>query len=190
MNVLNKEFYNKSGLLLAPELLGKILVRKFEDQEIVGRIVEVEAYLATEDEAAHAFKGETKRTKSLFLESGIAYIYSIHQQVCLDVVTKIPTSVLIRALMPLDGIELMKKFRGKENLKDLTSGPGKLTKALGIPKEFDGINLTSDKSQLYIADDGFKYNDSEIGTSKRIGISKAQDFEYRFFVKGNPYLSR
>lgn len=186
--ILSKQFHNRSALVAAPELLGKILVHNVNGQIISGRIVEVEAYLANEDEAAHAFKGETKRTKSLFQEPGIAYIYSIHQQVCLDVVNKVPTSVLIRALEPLEGIELMKVNRGKENLKDLTTGPGKLCKALGITKSLDGISLYSEHSQLTIQDDGF--DNFEIVKTKRVGISKAKDFEYRFYIKGNPYISK
>jgi len=154
-------------------------------QILSGRIIEVEAYLAFEDEAAHSFKGETKRTKSLFSEPGIAYIYSIHQQVCFDVVCTTPTSVLVRSLEPIEGIELMKELRGKVNLKDLTSGPGKLCKALGITKQHDGIDLVN--SEIYIVDDGFK--STEIIKSKRIGISKAQHHEYRFSIESE-FLSK
>jgi len=185
MKILTKSFYNRSALEVASELLGKILVHKFNNQIISGRIVEVEAYLADLDEAAHSFKGETNRTKSLFSRPGIAYIYSIHQQVCFDVVCTTPTSVLIRALEPIEGIKLMKQNRGKENLRDLTSGPGKLCKALGITKAHDGIDLVG--SEIYIIDDGFKAD--EIIKSKRIGISKAQHHEFRFSIKSD-FLSK
>ncbi|MFS8130823.1 MAG: DNA-3-methyladenine glycosylase [Candidatus Dojkabacteria bacterium] len=189
MKTLLRPFYNRSALLVAPELLGKVLVHKFDGQTITGRIVEVEAYLADQDEAAHSFKGETKRTKSLFTKPGVAYLYSIHQQVCFDVVCNVPTSVLIRALDPIEGIEFMKTARVKENLKDLTSGPGKLTKALGITKSLDGIDLTSEDSELFLIDDGFKLDETLILKNKRIGISKAKNFDYRFFIESQ-YLSR
>lgn len=191
MKALSQDFYNRSPLLVAPDLLGKILVRNLNDQIISGRIVEVEAYLSDKDEASHAFKGLTKRNASLFKSAGHTYIYSIHQQNCLDLVTEkenVPTSVLIRALEPIEGIALMQKFRKKENLKDLASGPGKLCQALQITKVLDGIDVTSKNSEIYLIDDG--YNPQEIVTGPRIGISKAKENEYRFFIKGNKYVSK
>ncbi|MEP7103379.1 MAG: DNA-3-methyladenine glycosylase [Candidatus Dojkabacteria bacterium] len=197
MQILNQSFYNRNAIRLAPELLGKVLVRNLNGQIISGRIVEVEAYLANQDEAAHAFKGETKRNKSLFSKPGNSYIYSIHTHFCLDVVAEVPTSVLIRALEPIDGIDKMKELRNlsaealaKADEKSLTSGPGKLCKALGITKELDGIDLTSEKSEIYIMDDGFKLPESKIIKTKRVGISKAKEFDYRFYIKENKFVSR
>lgn len=191
MKLLGYEFYNRNPLEVAPDLLGKVLIHRTREGEISGRIVEVEAYLADKDEASHAFKGQTPRNKSLFGEAGHTYIYSIHNHYCLDVVTQgigIPTSVLIRALEPLEGIEIMKKLRSRDKLVELTSGPGKLTQALNITKRLDGINLVSEKSELLIVDDQYKIED--IVTSGRIGISKAKEAEYRFFIKNNLFVSR
>lgn len=191
MKVLSEVFYDCSPLAVAPDLLGKILVRKLDNQILSGRIVEVEAYLAGQDEASHAFKGRTKRNESLFKKAGHAYVYSIHQQKCLDIVTEkegVPTSVLIRGLEPLEGIEFMKQFRNKEKLTDLTSGPGKLTQALQIGKEFDGVDMTSESSLLYVLDDG--YVQEKIVTAKRVGITKAVEKEYRFYIAGNSFVSK
>lgn len=190
MKILSAEFYNRPSDIVAKELLGKILVRNLENVRISGRIVEVEAYLPFVDEAAHSFKGKTKRNQSLFKAAGHAYVHSIHTQNCLDVVTDkvdIPGSVLIRALEPIDGIEKMKEFRNKENLYDLTSGPGKLTKALNITKELDGVDLIASQA-LFIVDDGFVAKD--IFSGERIGISKAKDKQLRFYLKGNNFVSR
>ena len=184
MKILPRSFYNRNPLEVAEDLVGKILVRRLNKNIITGRIVEVEAYLAFIDEAAHSFRGKTKSNQSLFGEPGKAYIHSMHMQNCLDVVTEevgIPSSILIRALEPLEGIELMKEFRHKDPLKDLTSGPGKLSQAMNISKDFNGIDLTDVSLPLNIYDDDFSYQ--KINKGKRIGISKAVDSEYRFFVK-------
>ncbi len=193
MKVLKKKFYNRSPLQVAPDLLGKILVRKLNGEIISGRIVEVEAYLGSSDQAAHSFKGLTKRNASLFKDAGHAYVHTIHTQNCLDVVVEgsnIPHSVLIRALEPLEGIELMKQFRNKEKLTDLASGPGKLCQALNITKDFDGLNITKIDSELFIMDSGFEIEKSSIVTAKRIGISKAAEFDYRYYIKNSKYISR
>lgn len=191
MKILQRNFYKRDPLLIASELLGKILVRNMNGSILSGRIIEVEAYLAFVDEAAHSFKGETTRTKSLFGEAGHTYIYSIHMQNCMDIVLSepgTPNSVLIRAIEPIEGIELMKEFRNKENLKDLTSGPGKLCQALNITKQLDGVDITKKTSPIYIIDDEF--STKEIIKTKRVGISKAKEFDYRFYLKDSPYISR
>jgi DNA-3-methyladenine glycosylase len=183
MSILNLDFYNRSPLLVAPELLGKVLIRKYQQQIISGRIVETEAYLGNDDPASHAFKGKTKRNSSLYLSAGHAYIYSIHRSYCLDIVTEginTPGSVLIRALVPLQGIELMRRFRQREKISDLTSGPGKLTQALQITKVFDGQDLTNADGELVINDDNYPVN--KILVSPRIGISQAKTEPYRFYV--------
>lgn len=191
MMLLSQEFYNRSPLVVAPEILGKILVRRLNNQIISGRIVEVEAYLAFIDEAAHSFVGRTKRNTSIFKSAGHAYVYSMHRQNCFDVVTEgidVPSCVLVRALEPLEGIELMRRFRNKEKLTDLTSGPGKLAQALSISKEFDGVDITKVESNLYIVDDNFL--PGNVVTTKRVGIFKARDKYFRFCIEGSRYLSR
>ncbi|MCA9380863.1 DNA-3-methyladenine glycosylase [Candidatus Dojkabacteria bacterium] len=144
MNLLIQRFYNGTPVAVAKELLGKIIINTQDNKRLSGRIIEVEAYEADKDEAAHSFKGKTERNKSLFLDAGHIYVHSIHGQYCMDIVTDeidIPTSVLIRALCQIEGIEVMKKNRNKEKLKELCSGPGKLMQALGLDKNADGINL-------------------------------------------------
>ena len=190
MTLLTNSFFDRSPLKVAQDLLGKILVRKIDGQIISGRIVETESYLAFVDEAAHSFKGRTKSNGSVFKGPGTIYIHSMHMQNCIDIVTEkegVPSGVLIRALEPLEGIELMKKFRQKENLKDLTSGPGKLCRALNITKEFDGGNISNEDSNILIYDDGFKVQSQT--NAKRIGLSKAVDSEYRFYITGNQFVS-
>jgi len=181
--ILQHDFYNRSPLAVAPDLLGKVLVRRIGNHLRSGRIIEVEAYLGTHDEASHSFKGETPRTKSLFGSAGHAYVYSIHMYHCLDIVTEapgIPSSVLIRALEPIEGIAEMQSARKKDLLKDLTSGPGKLCQALSITKELDGVDMTYPASGLYVTDDGFKAH--SFVTTPRIGISKAKDQLLRFHL--------
>jgi DNA-3-methyladenine glycosylase len=188
---INRDFYSRHPLITAPDLIGKILTRIYKNQKISGRIVEVEAYLGMKDPASHAFHGQTKRNASLYKSPGTAYVHTIHQQKCLDIVVEdinTPSSVLIRALEPMTGIKYMKSNRNQTNLMSLTSGPGKLTQALKIDLQYDGYDLTQPSSQLYIEEDGYIPEKIEFGP--RIGISKAKELEYRFYIPNNPYLSK
>jgi DNA-3-methyladenine glycosylase len=191
MKVLSRSFFARSPLVVAPHLLGKVLARQWQGQLLTGRIVEVEAYLAEGDEASHSFRGQTKRNASMFKEAGHAYVYSIHQQKCVNVVTEtvnVASAVLIRALEPLTGVEQMRAWRQRDRLTDLTTGPGKLTQALHITLELDGIDLTDPNSELYIVDDGYRVG--SITKTKRVGISKAVDQPYRFYLTDNQFISR
>lgn len=183
-------------LLIAKQLLGKILVTKFEGVETSGRIVEVEAYRGITDKASHAWGGRrTARNEVMYTQGGITYVYlcyGIHH--LFNVVTNdknIPHAVLIRALEPLKGITEMLKRTGK--LKPdftLTRGPGNLSKAMGIHTRHSGTLLTG--KELFIAEDELIYNKKEIGASPRIGVDYAGAdalLPYRFYVKGNPYVS-
>jgi DNA-3-methyladenine glycosylase len=193
MITLNSDFFNRSPLIVAKELLGKVLVRKIDGQILSGRIVETEAYIAVNDEAAHGYRGKTKRNSSLFMTAGHVYVHRIHMQHCLDIVTEdvdVPSSVLIRAIEPLTGIEIMQKLRGRNELLALTSGPGKLAEALAIDKTQDAIDVTDEQSILYIVDDGFSVDRGDIVVTKRVGISKAMEREYRFYIHGNRFVSR
>jgi DNA-3-methyladenine glycosylase len=190
MKRLSKNFFNREPTDVAKDLLGKILVRNLNGSIISGRIVETEAYLAFKDEAAHSFRGKTKRTESLFKDAGHLYVYSIHMQNCMDIVCNsidVPDSVLIRALEPIEGIDLMKSFRNKEHIKDLTTGPGKLCKALDISRQLDGINICEPSSIVYVLDDNYK--PSKIIQKSRVGVTKAKEMELRFYIKGNPFVS-
>lgn len=197
MKKLEESFYRrKDVLLIAKQLLGKILVTKFDKKETSGRIVEVEAYAGAIDKASHAWAGRrTARNEIMYGEGGFAYVYlcyGIHH--LFNVVTNykdIPHAILIRALEPLTGIETMLDRVRKEKLDNtLTRGPGNLSKALGIFTRHSGTSLQS--KELYIADDGFSYSKKQVASSPRIGVAYAGThalWPYRFYVKGNPFVS-
>jgi DNA-3-methyladenine glycosylase len=174
---------------LARALLGKVVVREFGGRVAAGRIVETEAYLQN-DPACHAFRGMTPRNRSLFLGHGHAYVYLCYGTSYLLNVSSEPggigSGVLLRALEPLFGIEHMQRNVAHVKLADLTRGPGRLTAALQINRNHDGLNLFTDK-QLWIGSDGHQIED--IRDSVRIGLTKAADERLRFFVAGSRYLS-
>lgn len=190
--IIRQSFYNRKPQIVARDLLGKFLVRKINNQFLVGRIVETEAYLSKDDPASHNFKGKNKRNVSLYKDGGHAYVHSMRQYCLLDVVTESPAkpgSVLIRALEPIEGIEKMKRFRDEYNLHNLTNGPGKVCRALNITKNLDGIDLTNPDEVLFIVKDK---NESKIKiiTSLRIGISKAKNLPLRFHLFDNKHVSK
>ena len=192
MTLLKKYFYQRDPVIVAKDLLGKLLVRKIGPNLLIGKIVETEAYLAYNDLASHSVRGKTKATSSLYLAGGHAYIHRIHKYHCFDVVCGAENSggsVLIRALEPIEGIEIMKSFRNQDNLNKLSNGPGKLCSALNINKSLDGIDLTRATSELHICES----NDShiiDVSSSTRIGISKATELELRFYITDSVYTSR
>jgi DNA-3-methyladenine glycosylase len=191
MKQLPRTFFARDAITVARDLLGKVLQHNQNGDVISGRIVEVESYLGEIDAAAHAFKGKTKRNQSLYLDAGHAYVHSIHMQNCLDIVVAtagVPASVLIRALEPITGLEQMQVNRNKENLRDLTSGPGKLCQALGIDKSLDGVDICIPDAVLKVLDDGYKV--PQIVQSKRVGISKASEHEYRYYIADSIYVSK
>jgi DNA-3-methyladenine glycosylase len=194
---LPRSFYTRDLLTVAKELLGKILVMNNEGEIISGRIVEVEAYDGSIDEAAHTFRGKTKRNEIMFNQGGYLYVYFTYgNHFCSNVVTGRKgsgTAVLIRAVEPLDGIERMIKNRYKRGLLNekekfnLTSGPGKVCSAFGIDRKHYGLDLTG--NDIYILKQP-KINDENIVNTKRIGIKKSVDLPWRFYIKDNPYVSR
>lgn len=195
---LPRSFYSQPTLLLSRELLGTYLVHESAQGRSVGRIVETEAYLH-DDPACHAYRGITPRTRVLFGPPGFSYIYFIYGMYwCFNVTASpkgIGEAVLIRALEPIEGLALMKQrreVRGK-TLKDreLCNGPGKLTIAMGIGPELNGVDL--ERKPLYLAaKDSFprKNPGQEIEVTTRIGIRKAEHQPYRFSFKDNPFVSR
>lgn len=197
MKKLGLDFYSRKDVVqIAKELLGKIVVTNFNGTLTSGRIVETEAYVALTDKASHSFSGRrTGRNEHMYSPPGTAYIYicyGMHQM--LNVVTNdtgIPDAILIRAVEPFEGVDIMLQRTGKLQADfTLTKGPGNVGKALGIYKHHSGLSLYNDL--LFINDDEKKYSVEEIGISKRIGIESAgQDalLPYRFFVKGNPFVS-
>lgn len=185
---LPRSFYERATVEVAKDLLGKILIHG----KTAGRIVEVEAYLGEQDEAAHAANGLTERTRAIFGPPGHAYIYLIYGMYeCLNLVTEpdgVPGCVLIRALEPVIGLEIMKQRRPRaRRVEDLMSGPGKLTLAMGITREQYGCDLT--KGPITVR----RLHAEEPVTIKitpRIGIQKCQDWPLRFVIEGNRFLSQ
>ncbi|MBI4906723.1 MAG: DNA-3-methyladenine glycosylase [Acidobacteria bacterium] len=184
--VLDRPFYERPTIEVALSLLGKIIVHG----ACAGRIVEVEAYLGESDPAAHAARGLTPRTRVLYGPPGHAYVYFIYGlHECLNLVAEpegSPGCVLIRALEPLAGIDQMRERRGMERLVDLMSGPAKLTKAMGITRELNGLDVT--RGTFTVRDDGAQVG--EIEATPRIGIGQAADWELRFLVRGSRWASR
>jgi DNA-3-methyladenine glycosylase len=195
LRALPRNFYDRDPRLVGPELLGKILVRRDGRKLLTGRIVEVEAYLGSEDPAAHASAGKTLRNAVLFGPPGYAYVYFIYgNHYCLNVSCLpdgVPGGILFRAVEPIQGIEAMFKLRGideSSDLRRLTRGPGRLAAAFGITRDRDnGKDLADSRSDLYIADDGS--TPPEMLITKRIGITKAADMPLRYVVPGNRFVS-
>lgn len=191
---LEREFYLCDGITLAKNLIGKVLVHETYEGTTKGIIVETEAYMGEIDKAAHSYKGKKEgRTNIQYGEGGYAYIYMIYgMYYCMNVVAnkaEKPEAVLIRALEPLEGIELMEKRRKTDKKRNLCSGPGKLCQAMNITKEEYGLDLRS--SRLYIEERN-EESKIEIIASKRINIDyamEAKDFLWRFTLKDSPYIS-
>lgn len=199
-SLLHRSFFDRDPREVARELLGKLIVRKQGRKLLAGRIVEVEAYLGTDDLAAHAAAGRTERNSVLFGPPGHAYVYFIYGvHYCLNI-SCLPKGdagcILVRALEPLAGIQEMAKARGLEdldfssirNLRLLTSGPGKLCEALGITRPRDNAkDMVSPRCDLQVMEDG--YRAEKVATTKRIGITKSAEMPLRYVIAGNPFVS-
>lgn len=188
---LPREFYQRDGLIVARELIGKKLVTNLPEGLTSGIIVETEAYMGTLDAAAHSYRGKTERTKIFFGAGGFVYVYLIYgMHLCTNVVANVvdvPEAVLIRALEPVDGVELMRRRRGRKNLRELCSGPGKLSQALGVTKNFYGADLCGD--EIFIESTDFQ---ATVAATKRINVDyagAAADYPWRFVAAGNEFLS-
>ena len=194
MTILARHFYQQEDVVdLSKQLLGKWLVTEFEGKRSGGMIIETEAYKGAEDKACHAYGNRrTKRTEVMFSQGGVAYIYlcyGIHN--LFNIITNqqdIPHAILIRALLPDIGIEIMKKRRKTE--KNLTSGPGTLCQALGIDRSHTGHLLT--QSPIWIEDRGFHFEKNQILSTPRIGVSYAEEdalLPWRFVLESSALLS-
>lgn len=194
---LDHKFYDRKNVVqIARDLLGKILVTQFDGVRSAGRIVETEAYNGINDRASHAFGGRrTIRNEHLYGNPGTVYVYICYGMHHLfNVITNkkgIPHGVLIRALQPLEGIEEM-LARSRKHTADytLTKGPGNLSRAMGMSKLHNGRDLYS--GEIFIEDDGLRYKKDEVVVTSRIGVAYAledAELQYRFIVKGNPYVS-
>ncbi|MBU0687810.1 MAG: DNA-3-methyladenine glycosylase [Candidatus Margulisbacteria bacterium] len=186
---LPRHFYDRSTLTVAKNLLGKLLVHKVGKSILSGVIVETEAYTAN-DPACHASRGKTKRNAVMYGRPGHAYVYFIYgNHFCINAVTEshgIAGAVLIRALAPVDGVRSMQRRRRKSEVTHLANGPGKLCQALGIARAENGCDLTL--GSLIIA--AYDFGKFSMVKAPRIGISQATDWPWRFYVKGNKFVSR
>lgn len=192
MRIVKKKFYERDPALVAKELLGKLLVRKIGKLRLSGMIVETEAYYGQEDPASRAYKGKNKISELMFEDPGKALIYMVHANWLLNITCLprgTPGAVLIRAIEPIEGIEIMMKNRRVKRIEDLTNGPGKLTKALVIDRSLHGVPVYEENSPLNVY--CFKVIDEKsIGRSFRIGVSKDLDIPLRFYIKNNKFVSK
>lgn len=189
MQILN-EYLLDNSLTAAKKLLGCKLVSSCRDGVTSGYIVETESY-NMQDEASHSYRGQTTRNTPMFAKAGTVYVYLTYgMHYCVNIVAGAVgdgQAVLIRALQPVDGINLMKQRRAKDDIKNLTNGPAKLTQATGIDKGDNKDNIFDQKSAIHI-EWGFK--PKNIIQTKRIGIKKSVDKKWRFYVAGNIYVSK
>ena len=188
--VLPREFYERDPEIVARELLGKRLIRKLEENSLEGIIVEAEAYYGLNDPASRAYHGIKNYNRAMWGNPGMAFIYNVHNNWMFNIVAHEPNqigAVLIRAVEPTEGIEIMKRNRPVKNVFDLANGPGKLTRALKINKRLNGGTVISWESEVIIANNEMEF---EIGSSHRIGVRKDLERNLRFFIKGNKFVSR
>jgi DNA-3-methyladenine glycosylase len=190
-------YMNQDVIFLAQDILGKILFTEVNGDVTAGIIVETEAYFGVLDKASHAYGGRrTERTETLYSQGGVSYVYlcyGIHH--LFNIVTSIegePHAVLIRAIEPLKGKEIMELRRNMPASKTaISSGPGSAAKALGIDRSFNKKDLT--ENEIWIEDHGIRYSSEEIVAGPRIGVAYAQEdalLPWRFYVKGNQYVSK
>jgi DNA-3-methyladenine glycosylase len=185
------DLLNLDTLSVAKQLLGYTLIHESKEGTTAGIIVETEGYLQ-DDPACHAYRKKSERNAPMFGEAGTIYVYQIYgMHFCVNISTNqkdIGEAVLIRALEPVDGIELMKERRKTDVIKNLCSGPGKLVQAMGIHKGMNNWSILG--NDLKIIPPKIEIPENEIITTTRIGITQGADLPYRFYLKGNKYVSR
>ena len=193
---IERKFYMRDAVTVGKDILGKIIVKKTADGRIMsGRITEVEAYMGITDKASHSYGGRrTKRTEVMYKEGGYSYVFLIYGMYeCFNVTAGRegdPQAVLIRGVEPLENKNLMQEKRKVKKEKDISNGPGKLTKALGITKEDNGADLTAGEN-LWLEDDGYKVKN--IVETIRIGIDYAEEDAlkpWRFYIKDSIFVSK
>jgi DNA-3-methyladenine glycosylase len=192
MTPLARDFYSRDPITVARELLGRILIRQCDEGLASGRIVEAEAYLSSRDPACHAYRGRNRKNATMFGPPGHAYVYMIHARWCLNAVTEpegTPSAILIRAIEPLDGIDLMQGRCRTDILRDVARGPARLCEALAIDRTSNHCDLTTGRD-LWIAE-----NPAQSGTplrtirSARIGVTSAHRRLLRFYLADNDFVS-
>lgn len=196
------EFFQQPTLQIAQNLLGLTLARQLGKQTLRGVIVEVEAYLSARDRASHSYIGQTQRNASMFQKPGTCYVYSIHQQHCINVVTEpagMGAAILIRGLEPVEGLDRMLANRNlvtnpsrsqasMASAQRATRGPGRLCSALAIDRGLDGIDLLT-SSKIWLESRSESAGNFRIVRSKRIGVSKSVNRQLRYFIDGNQFVS-
>ena len=186
---LPRSFYARDVVTVARDLLGKHLIRNTADGRTVGRIVEVEAYLKKGDPASHCHRGRTRRNTSMFGPPGHPYVYSIHARFCFNAVAEhagVPGGVLIRALEPLHGMDLMAARRGTDI--QLTRGPARLCEAFAVTRDLDGWDLTQGEG-LWVAWSP-RRDTCRVVSTRRIGVTSAAHRRLRFIDADSPHVSR
>lgn len=185
LKILAKQFYVDDPENVAKKLLGKILVRRLDSKTLAGKIVETEAYYSEGDPA---FRRDFL-PKILGFEPGTAFIYMVHSYWLLNIIAydRIFGGVLIRAIEPIEGVEEMLRFRGADDILNLTNGPGKLTRALNITGELNGLKVYDKGSRILVASRGRER--VEIASSHRVGVKGDVERNLRFFIKGNRFVS-
>jgi len=190
MKKLPRSFYERDAALVAQGLLGKTLFHMSAEGVTSGRIVETEAYYGSRDPASRAYRKRTKLNELMWWPGGFAFVYMVHNNWMFNVTAEhegVPGAVLLRAVEPLDGLELMKLRRGMEDERLLTSGPGRMTEAMGITREHHKIDMTKSRV-LAIAD--AEPGKHSIGRSHRVGVSADLKIKLRFYIDGNRFVSR
>ena len=190
--ILRRDFYDRETEIVSRDLLGAVLECRTDEGTASGIIVETEAYIGEHDAACHAAAGRTKRTEPLYGPPGNAYVYFIYgMHWCINAVTRaegLPSAVLIRALEPVGGLELMRHRRPKARSdRDLTNGPGKLCAALGIDRRMNGLPL---QKYPVVIREGSRVADRDVVITPRIGITQAADWPLRYLVRANNFVSR
>lgn len=192
-----RAFYLRSTIKVARDILGKYLVRRIGSKNVVGRIVEVEAYLGKNDPASHSYRGRTKRNDVMFWSGGHLYVYFTYgMHFCANVVTRekgVGEAVLIRAVEPVEGVDVMAKKRGISSphsafhTLQLTNGPAKLCEAFGITRKHNGIDLCGD--EIFIAASAGPQSAFRIRRSSRVGIRNGKEKKWRLYLNGNRWVS-
>lgn len=187
---LGRAFFERYSPTVARELLGCRLVRLLDGRRLSGIIVETEAYRGHGDPASHAYRGKTGRNEVMFGPAGHAYVYfTMGAHYCLNVTTETegkPAAVLIRAMEPIQGVEKMMENRALEDVERLASGPGNLTRAMGIDGRLNGEDVVI--SRRLFLEQGRKVR--QVGVSSRVGVGSGTSFMWRFYAKGNSFVSK
>lgn len=190
MTRFSRSFFENRSPEVARELLGARLVRVLGRKRLSGVIVETEAYRGAGDPASHAYRGRTGRNEVMFGEAGRAYVYfTMGMHYCLNITAEPegrPAAVLVRALEPLEGVDIMRKSRGVDDLRRLASGPGNLTKALEVDRRLNGEDIVTSQS-LFIETGG---RTGRVAVSTRVGVRGGASFRWRFYAEGNPFVSK